>query len=274
MKAGKYFIFPLLFAALLTIYTVARFRMDEIRSDNTHRLHAAVLPFSMEMLKAISGEFKGILADYLLLEAASFIGSKEKGTTNDWVAVASLLDQSSTLDPYFRQTYLLTQATLPWQAQDYDKTLTILERSKKHLTWDWLPGFFIGFDYHFFLNDNLKASRELMEAAKIADPSTSITLSTWASRLAARAGQTTAAIEFLIVIYEKTDDAESRAILEKRIAALKGVEVLQAAVDQFQAIFDRLPVSLDELVDTSILKVLPGNPYDRSYVLSDGRVEF
>jgi hypothetical protein len=274
MKAGKIFGFILLFTVLLTLYTVARSRVDVLRADYAYRLHAAAPPFSAEMMIALSGEFKGIAADYLLLEAASFFGSMEKGTPSDWEAVSRLLDQSSSLDPYFKQTYLLAQSILPWYAQKTNEALTILERSKKHLTWDWLPGFFLGFDYHFFLNDNLTASEELMEASKIANLSTSIALSSWASRLASKAGQTIAAIDFLSAVYEKTEDEESKKLLEERIIALRGVEALQSAIDRFQSQFGRMPDTLDELVDTSILSAIPPNPYGRPYTLKDGLVEF
>ncbi len=274
MKAAKFFGSLLPLAMLLTLYTVARFRVDEIRADYSYRLHAAALPVSTEMMKAIAGEFKGLAADYLLLEAASFIGSKEKGTPGDWDAVARLLDQSSSLDPYFRSTYLLAQANLPWRAQKYSETLTILERSKKHLTWDWLPGFFMGFDYYFFLKDNFRASKELMEASKRSDPVSSISLSSWAARLASKAGQVSAAIDFLSSIYEKTDDEGTRDLLMQRIMTLRGAETLQSAVDSFVAQFGRMPDGLDELVVTGIIPVIPSNPYGRPFTLKDGTVEY
>jgi predicted negative regulator of RcsB-dependent stress response len=259
-------------AALLTLFGLSRSHVEAYRTDYTYRLHVAASPLPIEAVNALAGEFKGMVANYLLLEAASFIGGKQDATTDDWNAVTRLLDQSNSLDPYFKQTYRLAQATLPWQAQKYDQTLTILERSREHLPWDWQPGFFIGFDYFYFLKDNLTASRKLMEASRI--NGAPLSLSTLASRLSSQAGHTKAAIDFLIAVYENTDDEEAREVLKLRILALQGVLVLQAAVDRFNSQFDRMPRALDELIEKGVIQALPQNPYNRPFSLRDGKVDF
>lgn len=270
-RAGVLTILALL-SVLIALYILARVRIDSYRTDYVYRLHAAASPLPNIALEALAGEFKGMVANYLFLEAASFIGGKQDASEKDWNAVARLLDQSSYLDPYFKQTYRLTQSSLPWQAKRPDKAIPILERSKKHLSWDWEPGFFIGFDYFYFFKDNLKASRELMEASRV--PDAPIALATLASRLASKAGQTRAAIDFLTAIYEKTSDKETRELLKNRIVALNGVELLSDAVERFQKRFQRLPDTLTELVDKGIISALPANPYNRPFSLNNDRVDF
>ncbi len=270
IKQNIAIVFVLIFA--LAFYSLSRSHVNAYRADYSHRLRASTLLLPTQVIKALSGEFKGMAANYFLLEAASLVGGRQEMTDADWDAVARILEQSSSLDPYFRQTYRLAQATLPWHAQKYKETLTILERSKSHLPWDWQPGFFIGFDYHFFLADNLTASQKLMEASRV--PGAPATLATLASRLASKAGHTSAAIDFLTAMYEKTDDEETKNMLAERIVALLGVETLQSAIDRFQAQFGRMPDTLEELVHTSTLSAIPPNPYGRPYVLKDGRVDF
>jgi hypothetical protein len=261
-----------LLSVFITTYCLARSRVDSYRTDYVYRLHAAAMPLPTEVLHILAGEFKGMVANYLLLEAASFIGSNQDATAEDWDAVARLLDQSSRLDPYFRQTYRLSQSTLPWEANKVKTAITILERSNKHLDWDWQPGFFIGFDYYYFLNDNLTAAQKLMETSKV--PGAPISLATLASRLASKSGHTGAAIEFLVAIYENTDDKETKELLKRRILALKGVQTLNGAIDVFKDRFGRLPTSLDELVDKAILSDIPPNPYERPYTFKNGQVDF
>jgi tetratricopeptide (TPR) repeat protein len=234
-------------------------------------LQAYALPLPIEIVKALSGEFKGMVANYYLLEVASFLGSQQETTEADWRAVANLLERSSSLDPYFRQTYRFAQATLPWH-EKFEQALTILERSKDHLPWDWQPGFFIGFNYHFFIGDNETASMKLMEASRVKDAP--VALATLAARLASKAGQTRTAIEFLSAVLEKTDDEETRNVLNERILALKGVQEIQSAIDRFKVLFGRMPDKLDDLVDNSILSVIPTNPYGRPYSFKDGNAEF
>ena len=272
MKRRETVVFGVLLLFFLSLFVSAQIRVFDLRSDLRNRLHVSAAPIPPELLKALAGEFKGLVADYLLLEAASFIGGNSSVNDAQWDAVARLLEQSSVLDPYFKQTYILAQGTLPWQGHKLAPAMAILERSKVHRTWDWRPGFLLGFNNFYFLKDNLKASHELMQASKI--PGAPLTLATWASRLASQAGQTSAAIEFLLTIHEGTEDETFKKQLEARIEALRGVETLQFAVDRFQVRFSRSPNSLNELVEASILPDLPRNPYKRPYSLSEGKVDF
>lgn len=256
----------------LALYVFSGSAVNKIRSGYKHQLHAKAAPLPPNILKAMAGEFRGMVANYLFLEAASFIGSNQKGTPEDWNAVALLLDQSSVLDPYFRPTYRLTQSTLPWEPQKVEEALVILERSKKNLPWDWVPGFFIGFDYFYFLKNNQIASEKLMEASEV--PKAPVALASWGARLASKSGHTATAIEFLTAVLEKTDDEKTRETIKKRIQALQGVLQLQTAVDQFRNTYGRLPATLDELIAKTVISAFPVNPYNRPYVLFKGNIEF
>ncbi|MBT8341018.1 MAG: hypothetical protein HKP58_17840 [Desulfatitalea sp.] len=264
-----------LFIPLLATYFLSQRQVAAFRADYSYRLHANMSRLPDIVVEILAGEFKGLVADYLLLDAAAFIGSSqslETSSDEDWNAVARLLEQSSRLDPCFRNTYILTQGALPWRAHKYHETIKILARSKQHLSWDWIPGFFIGFDSYFFLKDNLTASQELMEASKI--EGAPFTLATLASRLASQAGRTRAAIEFLSAVYENTEDQDAKNVIQVRIQALQGVQALQIAVGTFQIQFGRKPDTLDELVEKGVLPHLPVNPYNKPYSYVDGKIDF
>ncbi len=274
MKSKDTLIVLFVLAVSLALHFFARIHVDTYRGNVTHRLRAATIPLPTEAIKTLALEFKGMTANYLLLEAASFIGSRDflDAGSDDWDAVVQLLEQSSNLDPYFKQTYRLAQI-IPWQDQTYlDQILTIIERSKLHRPWDWEPGFLMGFDYYFFLKDNLTGSRKMMEASKV--DGAPVFIASLASRLASQAGQTKTAIDFLSALYEKTDHEPTRLALKERIEALQGVVVLESAIDRFEMQFGRMPRTLDELVDESILSVLPANPYGKPYALKDGTIDF
>lgn len=272
MKKSETYTFIALSLVFLMMFGVANLRITDLRDVLSYRLQVSAAPLPTTLLNALAGEFKGVAADYLLMEAASFIGGNEKPDEGEWAAIARLLEQSSILDPYFKQTYIVAQGTLPWHAQKYEETLTILERSRRHRTWDWRPGFFIGFNHFYFYNDNAAASEALMEASRV--PGAPPTLATWASRLASKAGHYQTAIDFLAEMYESTEDVQQREMLMKRITAVRGAYVLQQAVDRFNEQFGTLPNCLDELVEKDILPELPVNPYKRDYALNEGRVEF
>ncbi len=223
-------------------------------------------------MRAFAGEFEGIVADYILLEAATFIGSNVKPTPEDWEAISLLFKQTMVLDPHFRQTYYLIQATLPWETPKIDLTIELLTTSKQHRPWDWVPGFFIGFDYFFFLKDNLTASKYLMEASRV--PDAPVLLTTFAARLAQKAGQTQTAITFLKTMYENTADEGIKKTIEERIKAFTGVLILEKGVEEFNQRFGRPPNVLEELVTRRILEKLPQNPYNKLYTYENGLIGF
>ena len=272
MKKGLNLTLSVLFLFFLSAYLFSHKTFLEYRADPTKPLRAIAPPFSPEVMAALAGEFKGIVADYLLLEAAAFIGSNIEPTPEDWEAISLLFKQTMALDPHFRQSYYLVQSTLPWEAEEYDLAIELLRKSKQHRPWDWVPGFFIGFAYFYFLKDNLRASKYLMGASRV--PDAPIGLATFAARLAQKAGQTQTAIAFLRAMYEKTDDQDIRRTLEERIKAHTGVLILEKGVEEFNKRFGRPPNVLEELVTRRILEKLPQNPYNKLYTYENGLIGF
>lgn len=271
MKKGLIIPLALLFSFFLSAYLCARTKIYEHQADVTG-VHATASQLPPEVIRALAGEFKGIVADYLLLEASTVIGAQNKPTPEDWDAITRLFKQSMALDPHFRQTYYLIQATLPWETEQYDLAIELLNISKEHRPWDWVPGFFIGFDYFYFLKDNATASKYLMEASEV--PDAPILLATFGARLAQKAGQTQTSIAFLKSMYENTDDEEIKKTIGERINAHIGVLVLEKGIEQFKEKFGRLPNRLEELVTEGILKQLPQNPYGKTYAYEEGQIGF
>lgn len=273
MKKDLFIPLLVLLLSFLSAYLLAYTHVLEYRARLAEKgIHATAPQLPPEVIKILAGEFKGIVADYLLIEAAAFAGADTKATQEDWEAMALLFKQAMALDPYFKQSYYLFQTVLPWQAKKYDLTIELLEKSKKHRPWDWIPGFFIGFDYFFFLKDNLTASKYLMEASKV--PDAPIILATLASRLAQKARHTRTAISFLKTMHEKTENEEIKEILKERIEALVGVLILEKGISRFTSRFGRPPDTLEELVSRGILKEIPQNPYKKPYTYENGQIGF
>ncbi|MBA2880637.1 tetratricopeptide (TPR) repeat protein [Desulfosalsimonas propionicica] len=212
------------------------------------------------------------MADYLLLKGVSFLGGRHETTERDMNAIHTLFKQSLALDPYFLQTCYFTQAYLAWHGEKYKDAIELLKISNNHRSWDWQPAFFIGFDYHYFLNDNIKASKYLMEAAK--KPGASPFLANLAARLSQKGGQTEAAIAFLKSMRLQTKDELVKEQLNKRIKALEEVKILEKGIARYKEKFSRPPQSLDDLVNSGILSGLPENPYGKRFVFKDGEIEF
>lgn len=245
---------------ILLFYIVSNWGLQKSRHELKIQSQASPL-FSLPvvMVKAIAGEFKGLLADYAVMEAGSIIGKRDKVTSDEWKTTARLFDQALELDPYFQQSYMLLQGTLPWYTKDYDVTIALLEKSKDHRFWDWIPGFFIGFDYFYFVKDNMKASEALMEASLVKDAPPA--LATFGARLSQQIGKNETAISFLRMMLEKEKDQDKRDMLMKRINVHLALDILEKGVTAYKEKFGKNPDKLDDLISDGILAKLPDNPY-------------
>ena len=219
---------------------------------------------STKFMKVVSGEFKGVLADFLLLKGMIIDGGQpEKMTPQDWDAVYALYKQSLELDPYFYQTAFYIQGNLFWTKGMVEKAVELLKISADHRPWDWAPLWYIGFDYAYFLNDKTLAASYFYKASKLPGAPESFVII--AARLAKAGGDTLTSIAMLKTMLDQTDDEKVRKILEDRITAHLGVLQIENAIQNFRKNYGRLPKSLEELIDTGILNKLPDNAYSDSY---------
>jgi hypothetical protein len=218
----------------------------------------------VDVIKIIAGEFRGLVADYLLLEVGSFLGGSNEAKEQDWQNIYLALKQSLALDPYFQQTYIYVQGNLPWQGKMVRETNELLEISRRNRPWDWLPGQYIGFNDYYFLGDYSKASEAFLQAAKI--KGAPVLLADLGGRFALKSQQSAAAIAFLQdLLNDKTLDDYKRTEIENRITALKGVLLLEKALAVYRKEHNRYPSSLDILISEHILSQLPANPYAAHY---------
>jgi len=244
------------------------------RLDPTQIVSA--LQMRPEVLEILSGEFRSLLADYLLLKASVYLGGREEASNAKKNAVSTLFRQAANLDPYFFQTCYFVQGYLPWwKGRFVNHAIEALEFFLEHRDWDWQPGFFLGFDHLYFLKEPLSAAGYLMEASK--KPKAPTLLGLLGARLSQKGGQTGASIAFLKAMHASTEKEVVRADIERRIAALEGILILDKAIAQFKSLFfGHPPDTLERLVETGILERLPENPWrsDETYVYENGNIDF
>jgi len=233
---------------------------------------AETVSISPVVLEIAAGEFRGLMADYILLKGITFLGGRWETTDSDLEAIHTLFRQSLTLDPYFFQTCFLTQAFLAWQGVKVEEAIELLKITHIHRDWDWQAGFFIGFDYYYFLNNNIAASEYLMETSR--RPDTGSLIPMLAARLSQKGGETETAIAFLKTMYPTIEAEAIRSQIDMRLEALEGVLLIEKAMATFESSFNHPPESLRELVSSGILEKLPDNPYEKPFTLEDGVIIF
>ncbi len=253
----------------------ANARLMEYRKGLVFRFAAPKASLPVEFVKILAGEFKGVMADYLVLEAGSFIGSNQEPTEREWENIRRTFQYALELDPYFMQAYIYAQGNLPWDAGMYQETIDLLAISKKHRTWDWYPGYYMGFDYYYFLADYAKASEEFLEAARV--DHAPLLLSILGARLALKGKRTETAIALLkTMLGDRELDENSAREIRMRMEALQGVLTIEKSIQEYERRFGSRPENLDELVSSGVLSKLPENPYGGPYFYDNitGEVAF
>lgn len=269
---GAKAILILMVPLLLALHGFSYYHVQNIRNSIRYKdaIDAPMLP--NPVMKMAAGEFKGIVADFLVMEIGAFIDSGKDKSEADWDRIAFHFSQAIALDPHFAQTYRLIQAYLPSSGR-VKKANELLEIARRHLPWDWYPGFFLGFNYFNELKDYAKASEYLTETSKIkgAPP----ILATLGARLAQKSGQTVAALGFLKTMYGNPDyDDEARKLIAARIQTLEGVLILERAAAMFEQRFGKPIATLEDLVRSGILKQIPVHGESGSFGYSDGKITY
>ncbi len=278
LKQKETIVFGLLLVMAATLYVASAVKMQGFRDRLDPMQTVSALLVRPEVLEIASGEFKSLLADYLLLKASVYLGGRYSTPDSSKTAVSALFRQSATLDPYFFQTCYFVQGYLPWWKGDFTKQgIDILEISRKHRDWDWQPGFYIAFDYFFFLKDNLTASGYLMNLSEKFETTSSEFFGLLGARLSQQGGQTKASIAFLKAMQGRSENKGAKEEIERRIGALEGILILEKAISQFKStFFGHPPDTLEQLVEAGILEKIPENPWRRDglYLYENGQINF
>jgi tetratricopeptide (TPR) repeat protein len=273
--AMRRFIGILMLAVLFAVYGFCHVQMTRRRAAQPPEArHAQALPLNPALLEVVSGPFKGLVADYLLLKASVFMGGAWQTTDEDWEAVYTLLKQSLYLDPLFFQTGYYIQGLLAWRRGMHQKAVDLLAYQAEQRAWDWEPMFYVGFDYFFYLKDAPKAAEFMRQSAL--RPGAPLIATTLSARLAQRSGKTLTAIALLKTMLERSTDEHAKMLYAKRLKAYLGIYQLEKAIDVFEKRLDRRPHRLEELVQNGILASLPANPFGEHFIYEPdtGRVFF
>ena len=145
--------------------------------------------------------------------------------------------------------------------------MEILQTAAENRPWDWLPYQLMTFNTYFFLHDNGKAGKILLEASKKLDNTPPLFCHTRRQACQKR-GETASAISLLkdILRNKETDEPGHKNIV-RRLHALEAVLVIEQAVKQYKEEFNALPETTEQLLKTKNLQTLPDNPYKLPYCI-------
>jgi len=223
----------------------------------------------------VAMEFKGIVSDFLFVKVSTFLGGKfiknEKLESKHADYIFNSVDVITDLDPWFWDAYLFADMLLTWDFRKIDMANQLLLKAREYRTTDFKVPYHIGFNYFYFLKDNMNGAKYMMEAARL--PGSPAYLPGLAARLSVYQNQYGPAILFLGETLKKTQNPGLAKQIEIRLKTLIILDKLEKAVQEFKGIYGFFPFKIAELVDRGLIKKIPQDPYGGEFtILKNGRV--
>jgi len=220
-------------------------------------------------------EFKGIVSDFLFLKVITFlgerIGKQEEFSDQHFKYLGESVNTITDLDPYFWDAYLFADMIFTWDLKEYEAANELLLKARQYRTNDYRVPYYLGFNYFFFLKDNINGSKYLMEASKL--PGSPYYLASLAARLSVYALEHRIGIIFLKEMIRDTENEQIKNEFMLRIKALEIMDQLEQKVREYKKTYRKLPSSLAGLVTAGLIDKIPNDPYGGQFVLlKNGRV--
>ncbi|MFQ5668259.1 MAG: tetratricopeptide repeat protein [Candidatus Binatia bacterium] len=220
-----------------------------------------------KFLRPLSLGYHNVLADILWFRTISYFGAHYR-TDRTYPWLAYMCELVTDLDPRAEYVYRFAGVILPWEAQQVDAGVHLLEKGVGVLPNSWLLHYWLGFTYYFFMGDYDHAIAHMQRAAELPDAHPV------AARLAAvlyrHEHGPELTLQFLAEMERDANTDEMRAVVRRHLREAKlaaDLARLTAAVKHYRARFERAPDSLRALVAAGLLNELPVDPFGGVYEL-------
>jgi tetratricopeptide (TPR) repeat protein len=258
--------------AIVSLHTIYR-----VRPSDT--LHDALFVSSPQAAKKLSLGYSGLLADVYWTRVVQYFGGKHKAGTEEYKALAPLLNITVTLDPHLLVAYQFGSIFLAQQppdgAGDVEAALALIKRGIRANPDYWRLYYSLGYLEYDEKHDFKAAAEAFEEGAK--KTGAHQWMKTMAARMHAEAGDMSTARYLWSRIYEETEDQNVRQNAFMRLGSLKideEVPQLEKLVSQYHQKTGHWPSSWREMISVGLLKNPPVDPAGEVYLLKpEGRVE-
>jgi tetratricopeptide (TPR) repeat protein len=203
------------------------------------------LYLSSQRIKALSGDFNGLTADWYWINSLQYIGrrvlkAKEEGTLDvgdlrplNPKLLYPMLDRTTTLDPNYRVAYTFGAVVLP--AVDEELAIKLTEKGIAENPNEWRLYQHLGYIY-WKRGDYEKAAQTYYMGSTIADaPSFMKQMS---AKVRLEGGKRETAREIYTQIYQGAEDTQTRELIGMRLLQLDSLDerdAIKKALDDFRA---------------------------------------
>ena len=250
------------------ILNQAHHRLDTTERKDTS-FDKEVMP-STEAARLISLGYDNLVADYYWLRAISHFGDRRMHAY-DYPNLLGLMELVLALDPKFISGYFFAGSVLNTSGNHLTDAMRLLRTGQKERPKSWRIPYVLGFNHYMFYQDFEKAAELFAQAAP--HPEAPSVLGKLATKLAAEAQSPEIGIAMIDTILADINDASLRELyIERRNLLMLEQELLsfQRIIDQYTGRFGQAPKTLQDLVQTGLLRQLPKNdPIGGTYFISD-----
>lgn len=218
-----------------------------------------------KFLRPVSLGHQAVLADILWFRTISYFGEHYRSDrTYAWLAY--MCDLVTDLNPQADYVYRFAGMVLPWEANQVDEGIRLLDKGVGVFPDSWLLHYWLGFTYYFFKSDYDRAAHHMGRAAAL--PGAHANAAHLATLLYQHQYGPETALQFLAEMQQHVDTPQMRAVAQTQIREAQlaaDLERLSAAVATYRARLGHTPASIADLITANLVTDLPRDPFGGVY---------
>lgn len=271
IKIFKYWLLLIFFAVSYMIYLPHYQSMVK----NRPTIYKLGYTPSGRFYRAIAGEYKWFLGDYLSFKSIIYYGGRTDYVSRgmfgeiEYYNLYRTVEASILLNPYNEDIYYFSQGVFTWDVGRVKETNRLLEYAFNYRRWDYKIPFFLGFNYAYFLKDYKNAAIYYQKASELSGSSLFANL---AARYLYEGGNTILGIDYLKTMIKIARKEDVKKQYELRLKALEAIYEIEQALELYKRKYIDIP-TIEKLIELKYLKSLPVDPYGgKFYIDNNGKV--
>lgn len=219
---------PLVFAISLGSYSVYQAdqelksaresALSQVSIEQQQAREVMYLP-DIEFVNLISFGYRNMLAKYLWFSTLDYFG-KHHQSDQDYRWLYHRCELLTRLDHRNLKFYDFCANLISWEAEQPAMSIKILDRAIEHHPNNWRFWYLRGFTYMYFLEDQVKASHDLLQSTKL--PGVHPVVARLAAKKYDQLKGREATIKLLEELVEASQDPTTIEALSERLEELKG----------------------------------------------------
>jgi hypothetical protein len=255
-----------LLGGFVAMVAVTGTRLDEAAKAAIPSEEPVYLPRA-EYLRPMSLGWQNVLADVIWFRTISYFGEHYRGDRiYPWLA--QMCELVTDLDPRAEHVYRFAGAILPWEADQVDAGMALLEKGVQQFPQSWTLQYYLGFEYYFFKNDYPRALEHLRRALQL--PGVHPSVGRLAAVLAAEQYGPNTTLAFLAELERDVDSADLREVVRENIKETQlaaDLKMLGDGITAYKARTGTFPPTVAALVDAGVIAAVPVDPFGGTYVV-------